>query len=369
MKLDSLPAETSALLDGFHFDRIPFEALRARLREAVDPDDLHRIRGTVTPAPDSSLVTAHLRGTDEHAALARHGRDAIRRGELAVVILAGGMATRFGGVVKALAPLGTDTNVRFLDAKLADLRRFGRVDVTFMSSIATHGPLLAAFDREGVDHFLAPQFVSMRLNRDGSLFIADDGKPSLYSTGHGDLPAALQASGTIDRWRANGVQTALVMNVDNLGATVDPALFGLHQTLGGAVMAELVPKKPGDKGGVAALHDGQVKLCEAFRLPKDFPHDQIPTFNTNTLWINIDALAHDEDRWTWCVAKKNVDGREAIQFERLVGELTWWHSSRYVIVPREGAESRFLPVKDVVDLEQSRAQFEAVLQQRVGLEL
>jgi hypothetical protein len=24
--------------------------------------------------------------------------------------------------------------------------------------------------------------------------------------------------------------------------------------------------------------------------------------------------------WTWCVAKKKVDGRVAVQFERLVGE-------------------------------------------------
>jgi UTP--glucose-1-phosphate uridylyltransferase len=367
--VESLPEETRALLERFHFDRIPFEALRAKLRATSDPESLHRIEGSITPAPDSAIFSAHARGTDEHSALDVHGRAAIARGELAVVILAGGMATRFGGVVKALATLGDDTSVRFLDTKLADINRYPGMDVTFMTSFATHDALREAFVREGVPHHLAPQFASLRLQRDGSLFFEDDGLPSLYSTGHGDLPAALQASGTIARWREKGVQTALIMNVDNLGASVDPALFGLHQTLGGTITAELVPKRPGDKGGVAAMHEGQVKLCEAFRLPKDFPHDKIPTFNTNTLWINVDALAREEDRWTWCVAKKNVDGREAIQFERLVGEMTWWHRSRYVIVPRDGSESRFLPVKDIVDLEQSRAQFEAVLHQRLGLKL
>lgn len=367
--VDLLPEETRELLERFHFDRIPFEALRARLRATEDLESLHRIEGAISPAPDSAIFAAHTRGTDEHSALDTHGRAAIARGELAVVILAGGMATRFGGVVKALAPLGKDTAVRFLDAKLADIDRFSGMDVTFMTSFATHDSLHSAFAKEAVAHHLAPQFASLRLCRDGTLFREDDGNPSPYSTGHGDLPAALQASGAIARWRKKGVQTALIMNVDNLGASVDPALFGLHQTLGGEITAELVPKRPGDKGGIAALHEGQVKLCEAFRLPKDFPHDKIPTFNTNTLWINIDALAREEDRWTWCVAKKSVDNREAIQFERLVGEMTWWHKSRYVIVPRDGAESRFLPVKDVADLEQNRAQFEEVLRTRLGLEL
>jgi UTP--glucose-1-phosphate uridylyltransferase len=367
--LEVIPADLRALLDRFHFDRIPFEELRARLASAKDPNALHAIVDAITPAPDSAIVPAHPRDSDEHNALETQGRRWIERGELAVVILAGGMATRFGGVVKALARLGEDTSVRFLDVKLADIERHPGIDVTFMTSFATHDSLAKALVREGVQHHLAPQFASLRLNRDGSLFLDDQGRPSPYATGHGDLPEALRCSGAIERWQKKGVQTVLVMNVDNLGATVDPALFALHRTLGGAVTAELVPKRPGDKGGVAALHQGQVKLCEAFRLPKDFPHDAIPTFNTNTLWIDVDALAHDERRWTWCVAKKTVDGREAIQFERLVGEMTWWHSSRYIVVPRDGRESRFLPVKDVVDLAQSREEFEAVLHERMGLEL
>lgn len=367
--LEAIPADLRALLDRFHFDRIPFDELRARIKATKDLDSLHAIVDPITPAPDSAIVPAHPRGTDEHKALEAQGRHWIERGELAVVILAGGMATRFGGVVKALARLGDDTSVRFLDVKLADIERHPGIDVTFMTSFATHDQLSKALVREGVQHHLAPQFASLRLARDGSLFLDDTGRPSPYATGHGDLPEALQCSGAVARWQKKGVQTVLVMNVDNLGATVDPALFALHRTLGGAVTAELVPKRPGDKGGVAALHRGQVKLCEAFRLPKDFPHDAIPTFNTNTLWIDVDALAQEERRWTWCVAKKMVEGREAIQLERLVGEMTWWHASRYVVVPRDGRESRFLPVKDVVDLEQSRAEFEAVLHERMGLEL
>ncbi len=54
------------------------------------------------------------------------------------------------------------------------------------------------------------------------------------------------------------------------------------------------------------------------------------------------------------MVEKLVDGRPAVQFERLIGELTSALDSRFVHVPREGQRSRFLPVKDTAELEQRR---------------
>jgi UTP--glucose-1-phosphate uridylyltransferase len=366
---DALPEDTRALLSRFHFDRVPFESLRQTLARHPDPEALHRIVGPVTAAPSDSVAPGIPSEPARRAQLEADGAAAIARGELAVVVLAGGMATRFGGVVKALAPLADDTRVRFLDAKTADFARHPAVDVTYMTSFATHDALGRALRAEGIEHNLVPQFVSLRLQRNGELFLDDRGLPSPYATGHGDLPDAMRCAGAIDRWKSRGVRSVLVMNVDNLGATIDPVLFGQHRALGGSITAELVAKRPGDRGGVAALHDGAVKLCEAFRLPPDFAHDAIPTFNTNTLWIDLDVLEVTERPWTWCVARKTVHQREAIQFERLVGELTWWNPSRYVLVPRDGAESRFLPVKDVAELGRSREAIAAVLGDRLGLSL
>jgi UTP--glucose-1-phosphate uridylyltransferase len=367
--LPAIPDDLRELLSRFHFDRVPFEALRARIASHPDPESLHRIVGPVTAAPAESVVTGTPSDPERRRQLEVDGAAAIARGELAVIVLAGGMATRFGGVVKALAPLAEDTSVRFLDAKAADFARHPSVDVTYMTSFATHDALSRALREEGIAHHLAPQFISLRLQRDGSLFVDDKGLPSPYATGHGDLPEAMRCAGVLDRWKSRGVRTVLVMNVDNLGATIDPVLFGQHRSLGGAITAELVAKRPGDRGGVAALHEGTVKLCEAFRLPPDFAHDAIPTFNTNTLWIDIEVLEAREPPWTWCVAKKTVQGREAIQLERLVGELTWWHPSRYVLVPRDSDQSRFLPVKDVAELGRSRDAIAAVLSARLGVSL
>jgi UTP--glucose-1-phosphate uridylyltransferase len=290
----------------------------------------------------------------------------IERGEVAAVVLAGGMATRFGSQVKALARVLSGRDLTFLDLKLADLTRFG-VDVTLMTSFATHDALAEAV--QGTDVKLAPQLVSLRLRADGSLFLGDDGAPSPHAPGHGDLADALEISGALERYRLGRVRVVFVCNVDNAGATLDEALAGLHDTLGGAVTAELVSKRPGDAGGLPVRRaDGSLAIAEAFRVPEGFPHEQFPLFNTNTLWIDVTALETPAD-YTWSVARKSVDEREAIQLERLVGELTWWHASRYVHVPRDGVESRFVPVKDEDDLAAAQEQIAAICRERLALDV
>jgi UTP--glucose-1-phosphate uridylyltransferase len=210
--------------------------------------------------------------------------------------------------------------------------------------------------------------VSLRLSADGMLFLDADGEPSPHAPGHGDLADALLLSGALERYRRAGVRTLFVCNVDNVGATLDPALAGLHRELGGAVTAELVSKRPGDTGGLPVRRaDGSLAIAEAFRVPPGFPHERFPLFNTNTLWIDLAALAVPA-AYTWCVARKSVDEREAIQFERLVGELTWWNPSRYVHVPREGVESRFVPVKDENDLAAAQGQIAAICRERLALQ-
>jgi UTP--glucose-1-phosphate uridylyltransferase len=362
-----IPAELAALLERFRFDRVPFEELRARLIAAApDLEALHRITEPIE-VPDEDVATPlPATRTPERELAAERGHELIARGEIAAVVLAGGMATRFGSQVKALAPVLEGRDLTFLDLKLADLTRHG-ADVTLMTSFATHDALAAAV--EGTAVRLAPQLVSLRLTADGALFLGDDGAPSPHAPGHGDLADALEISGALERYRRSGVRTLFVCNVDNVGATLDPALAGLHRSLGGAVTAELVSKRLGDAGGLPVRRaDGSLAIAEAFRVPEGFPHESFPLFNTNTLWIDVAALAEPAE-YTWCVARKSVDAREAIQLERLVGELTWWHPSRYVHVPRDGAESRFVPVKDEADLAAAQGQIAAICRERLGLDV
>lgn len=361
MHPDNPLSHVGAILQRFHADRVPMGALCERLRAARgDLHALHRIAEPVEAPPLQCARRPAPPGSSERRALEAEGAAAIRRGELGVVILAGGMATRFGATVKALAALPYRDGPTFLDVKLADLQRWGgAVPAALLTSFATHDAIGRALGpRSPV--MLAPQFVSLRVTAAGDLFLTEAGAPSPYATGHGDLPDALRLAGVLARLRAAGVRTVLVSNVDNLGATVDPALLAMHRRSGAKVSVELVSKQPGDRGGLPVLRDGRLVLAETFRLPAGFPDEAFPLFNTNTLWVDLDAL-EGEHPWTWCVATKRVDGREAIQCERLVGELTWWNETRYLHVDRDGAASRFLPIKELEDLTRHQAQLGAML--------
>jgi len=120
------------------------------------------------------------------------------------------------------------------------------------------------------------------------------------------------------------------------------------------VMVEVTDKDAKDKGGIPVHTQGKLQILEEFRLPRDFDASQVRVFNTNTFLISAPALETVDIAWNWFEVEKQVDGRTAIQFERLLQEVTGALDARYVRVPRIGAASRFLPVKDPVELEARR---------------
>jgi UTP--glucose-1-phosphate uridylyltransferase len=273
------------------------------------------------------------------------------------------MATRFGGVVKAAVPVTHGKT--FLGLKVADVAKLAMpVPIYVMTSFATHDRIDEQIRDEklaGVETF--PQFVSLRLTGDGGLFREPDGTLSPYATGHGDLTFALRASGILKRFRERGGKLLFMSNVDNLGATLDPAIIGAHLAAGKAITAELVRKEKGDKGGAPARLDGVPQIIEAFRFPPAFDQDSIPLFNTNTFVFDAAAIDRDFDLTFFRVEKK-VDNAKVIQFERLVGQLTAFLPTHFLEVPRGGGSGRFQPVKDPEELEHRRTDIEHILRAR-----
>jgi UTP--glucose-1-phosphate uridylyltransferase len=129
-------------------------------------------------------------------------------------------------------------------------------------------------------------------------------------------------------------------------------------------MVEVCDKAKGDRGGIPVHTGGKLQVLEEFRLPKDFDATTVTVFNTNTFLVRAEALENAQIAWTYFEVEKKVDGRPAIQFERLLQELTAALPSTYIRVPREGVRSRFLPVKDRADLEARKKDIEAVARKR-----
>lgn len=368
----SLPAETEELLAHYGFSRSTFEALRARLARGEANDASNRLRSRVEPPRQGDVKPLPALGSEARRELAERGSEAIRAGKVAAVVLAGGMATRFGGVVKAAVEVAQGKT--FLDLKLADIRAsaaraLGRVPTYLMTSFATDRDVRRMAEQASSPE--APvatfaQFISLRLNPDGSLFRDSQGAVSPYAPGHGDLPFALRRSGVLAKLREAGVSLVYMSNVDNLAATLDPAILGAHLASQRALSVEVADKAPGDKGGAPARVDGVLQVVEGFRFPEGFDQDSIPVFNTNSFVIDLDALDRDFEL-SWFAVSKQVDGKKAIQFERLVGELSAFISTNAIQVAREGEDGRFLPVKDPPELEARRAAIVSVLGRRGAL--
>ncbi|MFO0678978.1 MAG: UTP--glucose-1-phosphate uridylyltransferase [Polyangiaceae bacterium] len=342
---------------------------RARLRR----EGRNRVRGVVRPLPKDAILETKVEGDPDHARVRALGEDALRRGEVALCVLAGGMATRMGGVVKALVEVIDGRH--FLDLRLAENRMlratYGKpVPLWLMTSDATDEPIEEVLrsrpDVASVRTFV--QDLSLRLTPDGALFRGPDGKPSVYAPGHGDLPDALRRSGHLARFRANGGRYVWIANLDNLGATIDPVVLGQFIERDAELMVEVVDKVQGDRGGIPVDVDGRTQVLEEYRLPTGFDAASVRVFNTNTFLVRADALESVKVDWQWFEVEKTVDGRPTIQFERLLQELTSTLRTVTIRVPRTGPESRFLPVKDREELDRRRAEILAVARTRGMLE-
>jgi UTP--glucose-1-phosphate uridylyltransferase len=366
----------------YSFDNAQFSALRDKVGSGcLDPkaNRLSRPPETLT-APPTDLRPTAVGADATRARLTPKGEQAIKDGKVAILVLNGGMATRFGGGAKGIVPVvpGHD-DVSFLAIKLAEIKQRaealgGSIPVVLMHSFATEGPSEAHLEAIGwggipeADRYAFSQSIMPRVLPDGTPLqdlpeAADLPPTALYSApGHGDTLGRLRGSGVLGKLRERGVEHILVSNVDNVGASLDPFVLGAHierSEQGAGISVEVVRRIEGDAGGCIAQlpSNGRPAIIEGFRLPEGTDLADYPHFNTNTLWLSASAVDMDIPL-TWFAVRKKIDwpeggqaltdGKlEVVQFERLIGQGTEFVQSAYLDVDRD---RRFLPIKTRDDL-------------------
>ncbi|MGM0556183.1 MAG: UTP--glucose-1-phosphate uridylyltransferase [Myxococcota bacterium] len=362
---DEVDETSQEILERNNFDVDEFLDLRERFLAGELGRDSNQIDGEVS-APEAEDVRGFPdRDSLEGKALIEKGKAALERGEVGALVLNGGMATRFGGVVKGCVDVFDELS--FIGLKILDASRWDS-DLLLMNSFATDQKTkghLEAIDYLGHDPSRVHRFnqnISIRLTPSGSLFHDADGTVSLYAPGHGDLPTSIRR-GALQNFLGNGGKYLLMSNVDNVLASLDPLVIGAHIDSEAQMTVECVQTKPGYKGGMVARVDGDPQVVEHFRIPESFDQNQLDLLNTNTFCFDAEAL-DDEFDLNWYVVEKEVDGKSVIQFERLAGELSAFLETRFLKVPNDGEQSRFLPIKRPVDLEDNREFLEKVIRAR-----
>jgi UTP--glucose-1-phosphate uridylyltransferase len=295
--------------------------------------------------------------------------------DAAVVIkLNGGLGTSMG-MTKAKSLLEVKDGLSFLDLvaeQVLDLReRSGaRLPLVVMDSFATREDSLAALDKyDDLSAGLPRDFVQNKVPKLRADDLApvewpDDPALEWAPPGHGDLYTALVGSGMLKALLDAGHRYAFVSNSDNLGAVLDPRILAWFADSGAPFLMEVADRTSSDrKGGHLARRksDGGLVLREIAQTPDEDVESFQDTarhrfFNTNTLWVDLKALAGVMDGGAidlpMIVNRKTVDPGDksstpVIQLETAMGAaIGVFEGAQALRVPR----SRFVPVKTTNDL-------------------
>ena len=183
-RLTALGTDELAFLDRYGFDPDLFASWQRRLKAGELSTDNNRIRAKICAPAEGQIHDLPKKDTASRTEADAIGQAAIAAGELGVVILNGGMATRFGGVVKGVVPVlrgESFLGLRIRDT-LAMAERFGgEIPIYLMNSFATDEKSTQAHLRRARQLRLwrrdaAPasftQFVSVRLDPGGGEIFA-----------------------------------------------------------------------------------------------------------------------------------------------------------------------------------------------------
>lgn len=313
-----------------------------------------------------------------------------------VIKLNGGLGTSMG-LQKAKSLLEVKGGATFLDVivdQVSYLRESTGAQVKFllMNSFSTSDDTLEHLAQYADRGLAAKEDVELHQNQipkidaDTMAPVEFPENPDLEwcPPGHGDLYPAIAGSGWLDKLLADGVKYAFVSNSDNLGAVLHPGILRYFADSNKPFLMEATRRTEADKkGGHLAIRkdDSQLLLREVAQCPDadliEFQNvDKHKYFNTNSLWINLEALKAELEAQSGVlplpviINKKTVDPRNkksqaVYQLETAMGAaIECFKGAGAICVPR----SRFAPVKTTADLFTLRSDaFETTEDGRIAL--
>ncbi len=296
--------------------------------------------------------------------------------ETVIIKLNGGMGTGMGlEKVKSLLPVRGKIN--FLDIivkQLLHLRSSYSEDLRFllMNSFSTSDDTKSYLSKyPGLGNLESIELMQNRvpkINADSFAPVNFPDSPKLEwcPPGHGDIFPSLLGTGLLDELLNEGVRFAFISNADNLGATLDFNILNSFKEGGASFLMEVTQRTEADKKGghlargkdTGSLLLREIAQCEEKDASSFQDICKHRYFNTNNIWIRLDALKEHmmnsggilelpiiRNRKT--VDPTDINSLPVYQLEVAMGTaIQCFQDSVALNVPR----SRFAPVKTSEDL-------------------
>ena len=341
-----LNRELFNLLENYGFNSALHETIKSDLKRGHIGLAQNRLRPG-TKITDSEAVEISNFNLQEKKNIVKAGENALKKGELAIVTLAGGVGSRWtkgAGVVKSLHPFSKfeGKHRNFIDLHLAKNKKTSKLyqktlPHIFTTSYLTHQPIKEYLDSKAVLNndsvFLSPgQFIGLRLyptERDLRFYweelsqqILDEQAQKMRESLHNALINWTKTNGEAENYTDNlpqqcihpvghwfevpnllingtlqkllksnpNLKYLLIHNIDTLGASADPLLLGNHIKQNNAISVEVISRWFDDRGGGLANVDNKPRLIEGLSLPNEQIEFELSFYNSNTFWISIDPL-------------------------------------------------------------------------------
>jgi len=280
------------------------------------------------------------------------GEEALHRGEVAVLMVAGGQGTRLRcDQPKGMFEIGPVSNKTLFqihaEKVLARSRRHaGRIPFLIMTSRATHEETTGFFRRQNYfglreeDVFFFCQGTMPALDlATGQLLLEAPGRLALSPDGHGGTLAALYQAGLFDVLRKRGVRHVFYFQVDNpMVKVADPLFIGQHILAQSQVSSKVTPKfNPKDKVGNFVLHEGRCTMIEYIYLPEEMATRQDNSgkllFRAGNPAIHVFDLGFLEGL---------QEHKHPLPFHPVCKKLKYWcHETKTVVEPKQENALKF----------------------------
>jgi UDP-N-acetylglucosamine/UDP-N-acetylgalactosamine diphosphorylase len=277
-KLDSNEQQSLAR----QIEAIDFALMRRLYEERNQQGNMRELAARAEPPPAFRLDATKNPFSREQAE--KRAAEALRRGEVGVILVAGGQGTRLGfdhpkGMF-AIGPVSNKTLFQIHFEKIiAAARRYGvRIPLYLMTSPATDEEtrtFLTEHDNFGLaaeDLIVFCQGTMPAVDAEnGRVLLESPGQIAVSPDGHGGMLAAMIRSGALDDAERRGVRHLFYFQIDNpLVDICGREFLGYHLLSNSELSSQVIAKRdPLERVGNVVQVDGRLMVIEYSDLPDE----------------------------------------------------------------------------------------------------